>query len=142
MLFAGFSRRMAINAWNTVLCPWYGRPRSRLPSEYGPDRRAPKIPGVNLRGVSWGAEHGANTDRVAEALPPATKGLEEQATGPEVDAAEWAQLLEDPLFEIRLAAVRGETTSAGPTLPLPAQTTPGQLRWWEAGRLTTRRGCG
>jgi hypothetical protein len=85
-----------------------------------------KIPGVNLRGVSWGAEHGANTDRVAEALPPATKGLEEQATGPEVDAAEWAQLLEDPLFEIRLAAVRGETTSAGPTLPLPAQTTPGQ----------------
>ena len=45
------------------------------------------ISGVTIRGVSWGAMHGVTTERIPDALPPATKGLDHEPGQSEVIAA-------------------------------------------------------
>src|SRR5437016_6831864 len=65
---------------------------------------------VRLGKCPWGEKLGVPTDLIDETLPPAARAafagpptLEDQA------AAEWQLLLEDPLFELRVA---GNTASS------------------------------
>jgi hypothetical protein len=61
---------------------------------------------LDFIGCPWGPDLGVDLERVAQTLPadPATKAAAAGQPGPEeVDAALWALLIEDPLFELRLA---------------------------------------
>jgi hypothetical protein len=75
------------------------------------------ITGVDYVGSPWGASVGVAVAaaRIADTLPPeaATRAaLEGAPTAQELDVALWALLLDDPLFELRLAAAGG-AQSAG-----------------------------
>jgi hypothetical protein len=77
-----------------------------------------------VRGISWGTEFGVKLDRLAEVLPVVpTKAAAPAPTADEITAAVWAQLIEDPLFELRIAAVRPPATPT--TAGLPQQEFPG-----------------
>src|ERR1700694_4109210 len=65
---------------------------------------------VRVAGCSWGSELGVVTDRVDETLPPevttrAVSTVTASADPVEVAVAKWGLLLDDPLFELRVAAV-------------------------------------
>lgn len=81
-------------------------------------------PDVIVSGASWGNTHGVKlTSQLIDAmLPPvgAAKGL--APTAPEEEAALWAQLMEDPLFELRVVALR----TRPPTAALPGQQLPSE----------------
>jgi hypothetical protein len=79
----------------------------------------------DVRGVSWGNELGVKVDRLPDVLPEiSTKGAEIEPAEFEVTARVWAQLIEDPLFELRIAAVRPPEASA--TAGLPGQEFPSE----------------
>ena len=80
---------------------------------------------LDFIGCPWGPDLGVDLERVGETLPaaPAAKAAAAGQPGPEeVDAALWALLIEDPLFELRLA-VEG---AAGPAAVRPGRLLPGQ----------------
>ncbi|MFN7127784.1 MAG: hypothetical protein ACK4OJ_01860 [Brevundimonas sp.] len=81
-------------------------------------------PDVVVSGVSWGEAEGVRvtSQLIDKMLPPdgAAKGI--TPTSPEEEAALWAQLLEDPLFELRIVALRGRP----PTAALPGQALPSE----------------
>jgi hypothetical protein len=71
--------------------------------------RRNRVPAADFVGVSWGAECGVPLDRIADTLPVVVATREALGVGPppteeELTAAQWALLLDDPLFELRLAA--------------------------------------
>jgi hypothetical protein len=70
---------------------------------------------LTVTGISWGEMTGVNItpDEIDQILPPAqAKGF--GPTHKETEAERWAELFEDPLFELRLAAVREPAVSAIP----------------------------
>lgn len=76
--------------------------------------RANGIDGVSFVGCPWGPERGANLDRIPLTLPvdSATRGGESDVSEGELVVALWALLLEDPLFELRVAAQAAAQGSA------------------------------
>lgn len=79
---------------------------------------------ITVSGVSWGEAEGVKiTPQLIDTmLPPvgAAKGL--TPTTPEEEAALWTRLLEDPLFELRIVALRIRS----PTTALPGQALPSE----------------
>jgi hypothetical protein len=69
------------------------------------------IEGVKFVGCPWGPEFGVPVEHIAETLPPEVTTREAlgivQPSGPELEAATWSLLLEDPLFELRLVGQGG-----------------------------------
>lgn len=90
-----------------------------------------------VRGISWGAKFGVKLDRLADVLPVVpTKAVAFMPSADEVTAAVWAQLIDDPMFELRIAAIRPATAPATPGLPqqeFPGDKVAGNLK---ALRLT------
>src|SRR5271165_3302676 len=79
---------------------------------------------LKVEGVPWGEELGTHVDaqQIADMLPPtAAKGP--TFTDPELNARFWADLLNDPLFELRLAALR---RPSGPVIALPGALIPSE----------------
>jgi hypothetical protein len=79
------------------------------------------VPATALVGCSWGAERGIPLDRIADTLPVEAVTREAIGVGPppteeELTAATWALLLDDPLFELRLAAAAGPAGASGITV--------------------------
>ncbi|MEK6225567.1 MAG: hypothetical protein AABM40_04645 [Chloroflexota bacterium] len=72
--------------------------------------------GVTFVGCPWGPEKGADLALIPATLPaPATRGIPGAPTATELEVALWAALLEDPLFELRVAA-QAVPTSVGPAI--------------------------
>jgi hypothetical protein len=77
-----------------------------------------KLDGVGVVAPAWGPRLGVPVSRIAQVLPGQARGLEEAArdltedassleapvADQEVEAAMWALLVDDPLFELRLVA--------------------------------------
>jgi hypothetical protein len=82
---------------------------------------------VAVEGRCWGSELGVGLDEegLAKVLPvTATKGTEVDApSDAEIEAAIWSELLDDPLFELRLAVGIGASAATPPPFP---QILPGQ----------------
>jgi hypothetical protein len=83
--------------------------------------RRNRVPATAFVGASWGTEGGVPLDRIIDALPVEVATREAIGAGPpptkeERIAAEWALLLDDPLFELRLAAASGQGDSSGITV--------------------------
>jgi hypothetical protein len=80
----------------------------------------PRLQGLTVEGCPWGETLGVSNDRIADTLPPEdeTRALEAPLSEVELAEATWAILAIDPLFELRVAAARGDanTTAIG-TLP-------------------------
>jgi hypothetical protein len=75
---------------------------------------------IQVSGYLWGDKLGAQIDAAAldEVLPPALA----KAIGgddAEWEAALWEQLLQDPLFELRMAAIRDGSVADSRAAPLP-----------------------
>lgn len=79
-------------------------------------------PDVKAVGVSWGEQAGVKvTDAlIADMLPP-TGAKGPGPTDPEVSAQLWTELMADPLFELRIAALR---RPAGPVVAQPGGVLP------------------
>jgi hypothetical protein len=79
-------------------------------------------PEIALEGIEWGETLGVRVDDAAlDAILPLARAKSVEDTDDAAwQAALWGQLLVDPLFELRMAAVRA---SAAP--PAPPATTPG-----------------
>src|SRR4051794_10851620 len=63
--------------------------------------------GIDVVGCPWGETLGVKLDHVAETLPPAAQTRDITSAPPtaaEIATATWALLIDDPLFELRLAA--------------------------------------
>src|ERR1700730_18584993 len=74
------------------------------------------IADVTMVGCPWGPQLGVTADGVPDPLPPdiSTRSVgDTPPTEAEVDLATWALLVQDPLFELRLAGQA--TSSAAPT---------------------------
>ena len=72
--------------------------------------------GVTFVGCRWGPDKGANLSLIPASLPVSTRrGLGAVPTAPELEVARWALLLEDPLFELRVAA-RGSGAPSAPAI--------------------------
>jgi hypothetical protein len=73
---------------------------------------------VTVKGVDWGDQLGVKLSPkdLADVLPEPSRAIDEQE---DLEAALWALLLEDPLFELRMIAVepRGASTSIANALP-------------------------
>ncbi len=77
---------------------------------------------VAVRGLPWGDRYGTKMDEadLAAVLPPnRARGLGDDE---DWETALWEQLLEDPLFELRVAATRVPTSSSA--MPLPGDNPP------------------
>jgi hypothetical protein len=77
--------------------------------------RRNNVPAADVRHVAWGPRLGVALDRIAASLPPgaATRdafGGGPAPTGEDVEVARWSLLLDDPLFELRVA---GTAPSSG-----------------------------
>src|SRR5215213_6036774 len=74
--------------------------------------RSNGIDGVKFVGCPWGLELGVPVEHIEATLPPEVVTREAlgivQPSGPELEAATWSLLLEDPLFELRLAGEGGK----------------------------------
>lgn len=71
------------------------------------------IEGVDFVGCDWWRRFGVPLDLIPETLPPELATKDAAAPAPDerqIAAAAWALLLDDPLFELRLA---GESAAAG-----------------------------
>jgi hypothetical protein len=92
---------------------------------------------ADVRGTSWGGQLGVRLDRLSDVLPPqmSTRDIETVATAEEIAAAIWTQLLDDPLFELRVASAREPKTK--PSTGLPGQTFPDQDAKVMLQRLST-----
>ena len=78
------------------------------------------VAGVAVVGLPWGDQYGVKvTDNdVDDILPPAkVKAIGQDDA--EWEAALWAQLLQDPLFELRMASIRPPPPKAGGGVILP-----------------------
>jgi hypothetical protein len=65
------------------------------------------LTGITIVGCLWGDHAGVKLDRVEATLPPGTSTRSLTAAPPtaaELEVATWALLLDDPLFELRVAA--------------------------------------
>lgn len=71
--------------------------------------------GVGFTGCLWGDPLGTKTDRVGDTLPPdvQTRALLDTVSDAEIEAATWALLRDDPLFELRIAAEMPPRSSNG-----------------------------
>jgi hypothetical protein len=83
--------------------------RDAYESLWGTIQRKAKANGlgaVTFVGCPWGPERGANLDRIPMTLPIdlEARGAESDVSEGELVVALWALLLEDPLFELRIAA--------------------------------------
>jgi hypothetical protein len=69
---------------------------------------------IAVVGCSWGETAGVTLDRFSDTLPAEStrSALEADPSTEEIDAAAWAILIEDPAFELRLAAQAGATQLA------------------------------
>lgn len=79
---------------------------------------------LNVEGVAWGEMLGTHVDaqQISDMLPPtATKGP--SFTDPELNARFWAELMNDPQFELRLAALR---RTSGPVIAPPGALIPSE----------------
>jgi hypothetical protein len=79
---------------------------------------------LKIKGAPWGVMLGTHVDaqQITDMLPP-TATMGPSLTDPEVKARLWADLLTDPLFELRLAALR---RAAGPVIALPGGLLPSE----------------
>lgn len=94
---------------------------------------------LDFIGCPWGPELGVDLERVQQTLPadPAAKSAAAGEPSPdEVDAALWALLIEDPLFELRLA-VEG---AAGPATVRVGRLPPDQEAFELLRGLSERAG--
>ncbi len=77
-------------------------------------------PDIQVAGFLWGDKLGAQIDAAAldEVLPPA---LAKAIGGDDAqwEAALWEHLLQDPLFELRMAGIREGIAADSPAAPLP-----------------------
>ena len=89
---------------------------------------------VTILGTSWGEALGVRLERLKDVLPPeiSTKSVGYEVSPLEVEAAAWAQLLIDPLFELRIAGSRQGATKS---MPLPGIVLPEQEAVLLLGRL-------
>lgn len=95
------------------------------------------IIGVTMVGSPWGPRLGVTADRVSETLPPdiSTRSVgDTPPTEAEVDLATWALLVQDPLFELRLA---GQATSSAPPTVVVGELRPDQSAVVMLTRLQT-----
>ncbi len=78
-----------------------------------------RITGVDIQGVPWGDTAGVPTELINRTLPPSRTRAAIGQPGPvDEDVALWDILLEDPLFELRLAGTEGANTE--PTVTVGA----------------------
>jgi len=85
------------------------------------------LTGVQVKGRCWGSQFGVavGEEELSAVLPKRTaKGIAGGPSQAEVNATFWALLLDDPLFELRLAIGRGDIGS--PAQPLPKRSSPDQ----------------
>jgi hypothetical protein len=95
------------------------------------------IVGVSIEGCPWGPSLGVSADRVPDTLPLdiSTRSVVTAPPTPaEIDLATWALLIEDPLFELRLA---GQATGAAPTTVTVGGLSPDQAAVAMVTRLQT-----
>jgi hypothetical protein len=86
---------------------------------------------IEIVGVPWGVTVGTKvTDEDISSMLPSTAGKGVGLTDAELEAQRWAALLDDPLFELRLLALR--------TPGKPMTTVPGQPLASEALKLHLR----
>lgn len=80
---------------------------------------------VNVVGCPWGDEVGTSTDLIDKTLPPIASraGVEGPPTLEDELAGQWEVLLEDPLFELRLASDAAADGNGGFAIGAP---TPGE----------------
>jgi len=77
-------------------------------------------PDINVAGFLWGDPLGVRIDDIAiNAVLPLAKARGVGEDDSQWEAALWAQLLEDPLFELRMAAIRDATPAGAQGAPLP-----------------------
>jgi hypothetical protein len=80
----------------------------------------------DVRGTSWGTPLGVKLDRLADALPieVSTRAVGGQPSAEEITAAIWIELVEDPYFELRIAATSAPKFAATSIAGLPGQDPP------------------
>ncbi|MDB5601706.1 MAG: uncharacterized protein JWN71_3750 [Xanthobacteraceae bacterium] len=80
----------------------------------------------DVRGTSWGTRLGVKLDRLADALPigVSTRSLSDEPSPEEIAAATWMELLDDPYFELRVAATGVPKFATTATAGLPSQDSP------------------
>lgn len=77
-------------------------------------------PDIAVAGFLWGDPLGVKIDDAAiDAVLPPAKAKDVGADDSQWEAALWAQLLEDPLFELRMAAIRDVGPGGVQAAPLP-----------------------
>ena len=92
------------------------------------------LDGVSIVGANWGAKFGVPVDAVDKTLPSEAVTRDAfdatRLTDADLDAAEWALLLDDPLFELRLVAESGDGEQGGVVVggTLPDQSADESLR--------------
>lgn len=76
---------------------------------------------IAVSGVAWGERHGVKVTpgHIADMLPPEGAAKGATPTDPEVEAAIWAELMSDPVFELRVVAAR---------VGVPSPQPPGQVQ--------------
>jgi hypothetical protein len=79
---------------------------------------------LKVQGVPWGVMLGTHVDsqQITDMLPP-TGAMGLSLTDPEVEARLWADLLADPLYELRMAALK---QPAGPVIAAPGGLIPSE----------------
>ena len=95
-----------------------------------------RLPSATVSGVDWGSRCGTSLDRVGDVLPPEMFARDVSGTlspsEADVVAARWALLIEDPLFELRLAGEQMHVPQRPSFGPLPEQAVLDRLA--EVGR--------
>jgi hypothetical protein len=92
--------------------------------------KSPVLNGITVKGVCWGAARGVVLHRLPDVLPPeiSRRGVvptSSELAREEIETAMWAQLLDDPMFELRLAADHPHAATQ-PNVPLPSRILPAQ----------------
>jgi hypothetical protein len=84
-----------------------------------------RLPDVRVIGIDWGDECGVPQEDISDALPPPILTRDASGALPLSDAdrvvARWALLIDDPLFELRVAGQQAPTSSALSFGALPEQ---------------------
>lgn len=77
-------------------------------------------PDIKVVGFLWGDPLGVRIDDAAiDAVLPLARGKDVGRDDSQWEAALWAQLLEDPRFELRMAAIHDSTPAGAQVAPLP-----------------------
>jgi hypothetical protein len=80
----------------------------------------------DVRGTSWGTTLGVKLDRLADVLPlgVSTRSVSAEPSPEEIAAAIWMELVDDPYFELRVAATSVPKFASKSTAGLPGQDPP------------------